>query len=88
MRNKLKKQKRKPGRPSKRIPEIDATPEEIARRIFANNQPPDPSSLQTRPFVSGTAMSEDGATFLDILIPILALLAGAGIVALWNSRGT
>ncbi len=37
------KPKRKPGRPSKPIPKLDATPEEIARRIFENAKPPDPS---------------------------------------------
>ncbi len=33
----------KGGRPSKPIQKIDATPEEIARRIFENAKPPDPS---------------------------------------------
>ncbi len=31
------------GRPSKSVPKIDATAEEIAERIFANAKPPDPS---------------------------------------------
>ena len=37
------KPKRKPGRPSPPIPKIDATPEEVAQRMFANAKPPDPS---------------------------------------------
>ena len=41
--NKTTKPKRKRGQPSKPIPKLDATPEEIARRIFANAKPPDPS---------------------------------------------
>ena len=47
---KTKRPKRKPGRPPKPIPKIDATPEEIARRIFANATPPDPSiRVRNRP---------------------------------------
>lgn len=41
-----KKKERKPalgGRPIARIILLDATPEEVARRIFANAKPPDPS---------------------------------------------
>ena len=37
------KPERRLGRPSKPIPKIDATPEEIVRRIFANAKPSDPS---------------------------------------------
>ena len=45
-----KKIKRKPGRPSTPIPKINATPEEIARRIFANAKTPDPSiRVRNRP---------------------------------------
>lgn len=38
-----KKQDRPAGRPATRVLKIDATPEEVARRIFANAKPPDPS---------------------------------------------
>lgn len=31
------------GRPAKRVLKIDATPEEVAQRIFDNAKPPDPS---------------------------------------------
>lgn len=34
---------RKPGRPITRRIKLPATPEEAARRIFANAKPPDPS---------------------------------------------
>ena len=43
-----KKPNRKPGRPITRIIKLDATPEESARRIFANAKSPDPS-LRSRP---------------------------------------
>ena len=47
---KTKKPTRKPGRPPKPIPKIDATPEEIALRIFSNATPPDPSiRVRNRP---------------------------------------
>ena len=40
-----KKEKRKP-----RIIKLDASPEEVARRIFANSNPPDPSiRVRNRP---------------------------------------
>ena len=35
--------KRKRGRPPKPIPMIDASPEEVARAMFAAAKPPDPS---------------------------------------------
>ena len=41
-----KKKEQKPalgGRPISRIIKLDATPEEVARRIFANAKPVDPS---------------------------------------------
>ena len=41
------KPKRKPGRPSKPVPKINATAKEIAQRIFENAKSPDPS-LRTR----------------------------------------
>ena len=31
------------GRPPTRVLKLDATPEEVARRIFDNAKPPDPS---------------------------------------------
>ena len=31
------------GRPATRVLKLDATPEEVARRIFANAKPPDPN---------------------------------------------
>lgn len=37
----MKKAKR--GRPFQRIPKLDATPEELARAMFAAVPPPDPS---------------------------------------------
>lgn len=37
------KPKRRRGRPPKPIPKLDATPEEVARAIFAAATPPDPS---------------------------------------------
>ena len=37
------KPKRKPGRPITRRIKLPASPEEAARRIFANAKPPDPS---------------------------------------------
>ena len=33
----------KRGRPFKRVPKLDATPEELARAMFAAVPPPDPS---------------------------------------------
>ena len=41
------KQKKKPGRPITRIIKLDATPGQVARRMFANAKRPDPS-LRTR----------------------------------------
>ena len=38
-----KRTKNKGGRPVTRIIKLDATPEEVARRIFANAKPVDPS---------------------------------------------
>jgi len=35
--------KRKRGRPPKKIPRIDASPERVARAMFAAVKPPDPS---------------------------------------------
>lgn len=43
-----KKQDRPAGRPAKRVLKLDATPEEVARRIFANAKPPDPSKQKPR----------------------------------------
>ena len=40
--------KRKRGRPPKPVPRIDATPERIARAIFAAAKPPDPSRRKPR----------------------------------------
>ena len=44
--NKRKSNKKKPGsrgRPPIRVLKLDATPEEVARRIFVNAKPPDSS---------------------------------------------
>ena len=35
--------KKKPGRPITWIIRLDATPEEVAQRMFGNAKPPDPS---------------------------------------------
>ena len=35
--------KNKGGRPKTRVIKLDATPEEVAQRIFGNAKPPDPS---------------------------------------------
>ena len=43
MKRKKTKPKNKVGRPSKPIPKINATAEEIAQRLFSNAKPPDPS---------------------------------------------
>ncbi len=46
----LKKIRRRRGRPATRVIKIDATMEEVARRIFANAKKPDPSiRLYNRP---------------------------------------
>lgn len=37
------KPKRRPGRPTVRLLNIDATPEEIARKLFSQAKPVDPS---------------------------------------------
>ncbi len=45
-----KKRTKKPGRPKTRIIKLDATPEEVAKRMFANSKPPDPSiRVRNRP---------------------------------------
>lgn len=36
------------GRPTTRVLTLDATPEEAARRIFANAKPPDPNKRKPR----------------------------------------
>ena len=41
--------KRRPGRPETRVIKLDATPEEVARGIFANAKPPDPKRRRKRP---------------------------------------
>ena len=38
--------KRRPGRPETRVIKLDATPERIARAMFAAVKPPDPSRRQ------------------------------------------
>ena len=38
-----KKQPKKPGRPVTRTIKLDASPEEVAKRIFENAKPADPS---------------------------------------------
>ena len=43
MNAKKPKLKRKPGRPITRIIKLDATPGQVARRMFANAKRPDPS---------------------------------------------
>ena len=44
------KPKNKGGRPITRIVKIDATPEEIAKKLFDNAKPPDPSiRVRNRP---------------------------------------
>ena len=45
--------KRPRGRPPKPIPKLDATPEEVARALFAAATPPDPSLRK-----HGTAVPE------------------------------
>lgn len=50
--------KAKRGRPFKRIPKLDATPEELARAMFAAVPPPDPSKRKrhiSRPRKSAVA---------------------------------
>ena len=36
------------GCPSTRVLKIDATPEEVARQIFANAEPPEPSPQKSK----------------------------------------
>lgn len=49
-RKKPDKPRHKPGRPKSRIIKLDANPEEVARRMFANAKPPDPSiRVRNRP---------------------------------------
>ena len=43
MMTKKSESKRKRGRPETRVLKIDATPEEVAKAIFAAAKPPDPS---------------------------------------------
>ena len=46
----IQKPKRKPGRPSKPMPKINATAKQIAQQIFANAKPVDPSiRVRNRP---------------------------------------
>ena len=47
MKEKSKPEKRKRGRPETRVVNIDATPEEIAKAMFAAAKPPDPSKRIT-----------------------------------------
>lgn len=43
-----KKRNTRRGRPETRVMRLDATPEEIARRICENARPPKPTQPQTR----------------------------------------
>ena len=44
---KIKKKSGVRGRPPTRVLKLDATPEEVARRIFDNAKPPDSSKRKT-----------------------------------------
>ena len=50
MSKKPNKPKPKRGRPETRVLKIDATPEQVAKAMFATAKPPDPSKRIVKPY--------------------------------------